>query len=148
MHLSGPTKLNAILTYDHQTALQHYCRLYKQEKVAQAHALLRKARRLDLIVGVRNDLQPTEDVKEPDRRCHECQSQYSPAFYEMAPAAVTPFVPSGDATAWLCHKCHFPTIQSTTQPAVDEPMPMDHTPADSILADSIVVETIPSVIVS
>jgi len=96
-----------------QTALQHYCRLYKQEKIAQAHALLRKARRLDLILNVRSDvavLPIAEDASLPERRCHECQTQFSPAFYEISQTS-SPFVAQGHATAWLCHKCHFGTIQ-------------------------------------
>lgn len=112
-----------------QTALQHYCRLYKQEKVAMAHALLRKARRLDLILGVRGDaaVLPPNNTAVPDRRCHQCQTQFSPAFYEFAPTS-SPFVAQGDATAWLCHKCHFtptpviPAVEPAIETVVAEPM--------------------------
>jgi len=111
-----------------ESALQHYCRLYKQEKVAYAHALLRKARRLDLILGVRGDgaLSPPEEPAVPDRRCHQCQTLFSPAFYEFAPTS-SPFVAQGNATAWLCHKCHFaiaPLIPAV-EPAIVEPMVSD-----------------------
>jgi hypothetical protein len=93
--------------------LQHYCRLYKQEKVTQAHALLRKARRLDLILNVRNEagsLPIADDSIIPERQCHECHTQFSPTFHEISPSA-SPFVAQGDANAWLCHKCHFAAIQ-------------------------------------
>ncbi|KZP17574.1 hypothetical protein FIBSPDRAFT_957028 [Athelia psychrophila] len=108
-----------------ESALQHYCRLYKQEKVAQAHALLRKARRLDLVQGVRGDgtLSPPDEPLVPDRRCHQCQTMFSPAFYELAPTS-SPFIAQGDATAWLCHKCHFTTapLVPAVEPAISEPM--------------------------
>jgi hypothetical protein len=105
-----------------QTALQHYCRLYKQEKVAQAHALLRKARRLDLILGVRSESAVMPITEDPaDRRCHECQTQFAPAFYEISPPS-TPFIPQGEATAWLCHRCHFATLQP---PVVIKPIPIE-----------------------
>ncbi|KAG2075540.1 hypothetical protein BDR04DRAFT_1091037 [Suillus decipiens] len=79
-----------------ETALQVYCRIYKQAPVTQAHALLRKARRLDQTLNIRTDA--SVDVSaEPALHCDMCSTQYSPAFY-----------PSEHYSGrWRCHKCHF-----------------------------------------
>lgn len=79
-----------------EAALQVYCRIYKQAPVTQAHALLRKARRLDQTLNIRMDT--SVDVSaEPALHCDMCSTQYSPAFY-----------PSEHYSGrWRCHKCHF-----------------------------------------
>lgn len=81
-----------------ETALQVYCRTYKQAPVTQAHALLRKARRLDQTLSIRMDgLSPTDGSVEPVIQCDMCSTQYSPAFY-----------PSKHySDRWRCHRCHF-----------------------------------------
>jgi hypothetical protein len=81
-----------------QTALQVYCRIYKQAPITQAHALLRKARRLDQTLNIRTDGISSVDVSaEPALQCDKCSTQYSPAFY-----------PSEHySSRWRCHKCHF-----------------------------------------
>ncbi|KAG6829064.1 hypothetical protein H0H92_005838 [Tricholoma furcatifolium] len=85
-----------------ETALQVYCRAYKQALVTQAHALLRKAHRLDAILNGRNDavVKPPESSPS-DPVCHQCGSQYSPAFY---PA---PQRDSSDTPIhYTCHRCY------------------------------------------
>lgn len=81
-----------------ETALQVYCRIYKQAPVTQAHALLRKARRLDQTLNISTDGTSSVDVSaEPALQCDMCSTQYSPAFH-----------PSEHYSGrWRCHKCHF-----------------------------------------
>ncbi|KIJ65499.1 hypothetical protein HYDPIDRAFT_39434 [Hydnomerulius pinastri MD-312] len=78
-----------------ETALQVYCRTYKQAPVSQAHGLLRKARRLDSILNTRPDA--VEGTLEPEPHCDLCSTQYSPCFYRSK------YYPD----RWHCHKCHW-----------------------------------------
>ncbi|KAG6900023.1 hypothetical protein C0993_004080 [Termitomyces sp. T159_Od127] len=68
-----------------ETALQVYCHAYKQALVGQAHALLRKARRLDQILNVRGDVNtlPPAEPPVPEPECYRCHSEHSPSFYPM-----------------------------------------------------------------
>ncbi|KAJ6619944.1 hypothetical protein B0H10DRAFT_1912520 [Mycena sp. CBHHK59/15] len=84
-----------------ETALQVYCRAYKQAAVSQAHGLLRKARRLDplLLNNIRLETLPHHiDSNAPDPECFRCHTHFSPAFY--------PVEHLGD-DAFTCHTCHF-----------------------------------------
>ncbi|KAG6843145.1 hypothetical protein H0H87_007469 [Tephrocybe sp. NHM501043] len=96
-----------------QTALQVYCQAYKQALVGQAHALLRKARRLDQILNVRGDavVIPPPSPPLPDPECYRCRSQYSPAFYSIPLNNGARSSPS-DRDHWMCHRCHFDIEQA------------------------------------
>ncbi len=78
-----------------------YCRAYKQAAVASAHALLRKAKRLDQILNVRNDssssLSVPSDLLSLNLKCHKCTTMYTPAFY---PSTESP-------SERMCHQCHY-----------------------------------------
>ena len=97
-----PSSLLGTLTHPEQPALQVYCQIYKQAPVAQAHALLRKARRLDQILNIRTDAIVNTPSPSPDPQCHKCQCKYSPAFYHV-PSSSGP----GGIDVWVCHKCNF-----------------------------------------
>jgi hypothetical protein len=86
-----------------ETALQVYCQAYKQAPVGQAHALLRKARRLDSILNVRSDHIPliTPEQKSPDPQCYICDTQFSPAFYPITNRL-------NGVHTHICHGCYFP----------------------------------------
>lgn len=73
-----------------QTALQVFCRAYKQVAVDTAHALLRKAKRMDQIINLKSDVLAAAG---PDCECYRCRTQFSPAFYPHA-------------SQWLCHRCY------------------------------------------
>ena len=89
-----------------QTALQVYCKTYKQAQVSETHGLLRKARRLDKILEANGDTSSSASLDEglpggPEPQCYRCRTEFSPFFHEV-PA-------QGGARAWLCHKCHAET---------------------------------------
>jgi len=85
------------LTSISQTALQVYCQQYKSPALAHTHALLRKARRLDQVLGSVADVLASSRTTPTTNhaQCSRCKSNYSPMFY-----------PSG-ANQWMCHKCHY-----------------------------------------
>ncbi|KAH7890899.1 hypothetical protein F5I97DRAFT_1976018 [Phlebopus sp. FC_14] len=85
-----------------ETALQVYCRTYKQAPVSQAHGLLRKARRLDAIVNCRTEI--IDEAPESEPQCDLCSTQYSPCFYRSK------YYPD----RWHCHKCHWSQQSKTT----------------------------------
>ncbi|TFK71677.1 hypothetical protein BDN72DRAFT_957959 [Pluteus cervinus] len=93
-----------------ETALQVYCQAYKQAP-SDAHGLLRKARRLDQILGVRNDASnpppPPQDQPLTEPQCSKCQTVFSPAFYPIGSS--TP----GLLSQWHCHRCHFESKEKT-----------------------------------
>ncbi|KAI0364362.1 hypothetical protein BV20DRAFT_1125672 [Pilatotrama ljubarskyi] len=96
-----------------ETALQVYCKNYKQAPVAQTHGLLRKARRLDKILNATNgDISSAASVdgdstqSAPDPHCYRCQTEFSPFFHEVTNTT------QGEAKSWLCHKCHAETRKS------------------------------------
>jgi len=80
-----------------QTALQVYCQQYKSPALAHTHALLRKARRLDQVLGSVADVLASSRTAPAGNhtKCSRCKSNYSPMFY-----------PNG-ANQWVCHKCHY-----------------------------------------
>lgn len=99
-----------------ETALQVYCRNYKQA-TGQSHALLRKARRLDQLLNVRGDVSvsPPRDreapVFNPDPSCDICHTEFSPAFHLIDDAAQT----------YRCHRCYFSTqVQPEVNSVVHE----------------------------
>jgi len=77
-----------------ETALQAYCRTYKSAPVSQAHALLRKARRLDSLVHPHR-ADAIDGPGEPYRQCSVCDTQYTPCFHWDI-----------YAEQWYCHKCY------------------------------------------
>ncbi|PPQ93874.1 hypothetical protein CVT25_013583 [Psilocybe cyanescens] len=101
-----------------ETALQVYCQAYKQAPVSQAHGLLRKARRLDTILGIRNENQNSSYAAsaEPEPECRQCHSQFSPAFYRIPAAAARGEQAlrglEGYEGDWMCHQCHFTWTES------------------------------------
>ncbi|CCM01335.1 uncharacterized protein FIBRA_03384 [Fibroporia radiculosa] len=94
-----------------ETALQVYCRNYKQVATAQTHGLLRKARRLDNILNASVDSisTPDEDLAfSSGPQCYQCHSEFSP-FFHPAPAPQTNGVSSSShigTRTWLCHRCY------------------------------------------
>lgn len=96
-----------------QTALQVYCQAYKQAPVGQAHALLRKARRLDSILNLRSsDSQlvvppPPSTPTSGDPECYRCHSQFSPAFYRVTDSSLALNGHRNGEEVWMCHRCHF-----------------------------------------
>ena len=79
-----------------------YCRAYKQAPIGHGHGLLRKARRLDNLLNVRNEATiPAPASVEP--QCHRCSTEFSPAFYPLS----GPLPLNGDLNKWECHRCHF-----------------------------------------
>ena len=80
-----------------QTALQVYCQQYKSPALAHTHALLRKARRLDQVLGSVADVLASSRTAPTANhtQCSRCKSNYSPMFY-----------PNG-MNQWMCHKCHY-----------------------------------------
>jgi len=97
-----------------ETALQVYCQAYKQAPTGDAHGLLRKARRLDQILGIRSDVNnpPTQESSPSDPQCSTCRTMFSPAFYPLPSS--TPSHPSRRPDEWLCHRCHFESKEKVT----------------------------------
>jgi len=80
-----------------ETALQVYCRTYKQAPTSY-HSLLRKARRLDQILNTTSSEDSTAlSDQHKARKCSKCSTEFSPFFY-----------PSTDnLDDWFCHRCMF-----------------------------------------
>lgn len=92
-----------MLTSFLQSALQVYCRAYKQvPQVSQTHALLRKARRLDQLITVRPESSgPVADFPSEDLQCVKCSTHFTPKFYQTE-------------SGWLCHACNFKPLPIAT----------------------------------
>ena len=99
-----------------QTALQVYCKTYKQAQVAQSHALLRKARRLDEILkekdaapngtnGVAEAAAAAAAVSSAEPRCSRCKTMYSP-FFHRVPEYYHNHIKGDPEGSYLCHRCH------------------------------------------
>lgn len=96
-----------------QTALQVYCKNYKQAEIENTHGLLRKARRLDNILNTEDSVDSESSRAFPDPQCTRCHTEFSPAFYPTPPS--TPpddGTPSSNSQSWLCHRCHFDDAHS------------------------------------
>lgn len=99
--------------FPRQTAMQVYCKNYKQVQIAQTHGLLRKARRLDTILNgngaaadgasTLNDLDAPQSI--PDPQCYRCHTEFSPKFHPASPNGHSST--QGRTELWLCHRCHF-----------------------------------------
>ncbi|KAF7308348.1 Zinc finger protein 1 [Mycena chlorophos] len=111
-----------------ETALQVYCRAYKQAPVTQAHGLLRKARRLDPLLTTHARLESYGHHGHPslsastganastgDPECFRCHTHFSPMFY--------PAKGLGD-DAFTCHSCHFLEQQQQQQQQEQHDTPM------------------------
>ncbi|KAF8628715.1 hypothetical protein AX17_005937 [Amanita inopinata Kibby_2008] len=94
-----------------ETALQVYCRAYKQASVGQAHGLLRKARRLDSLLNRGSEPTPSTLPSElpPEPRCCNCHSQFSPVFYPVLDPKhhYLGDLADNNGRFWICHRCHF-----------------------------------------
>ncbi|KAL0060485.1 putative PHD type zinc finger protein with BAH domain-containing protein [Marasmius tenuissimus] len=123
-----------------ESALQVYCRAYKQAPIAETYGLLRKARRLDQILSIQLET-PLPDPTLDNISCSQCQTQYTPAFYPT------------DTGAWLCHACNFKSLPPPPAATADVDMgPLAATtpisspspePMDGILPTPNGVHTVP-----
>jgi hypothetical protein len=79
-----------------ETALQVYCRHYKQAQVAQSHALLRKAHRLDTILPL-----PAERRERGAREgpCASCATKFAPRWHESTRGCFC-------HSCWVLHESH------------------------------------------
>ncbi|TRM57900.1 hypothetical protein BD626DRAFT_438803 [Schizophyllum amplum] len=84
-----------------ETALQVFCEAHKRAPVNQAHGLLRKARRFDAVLGVR-DMQSFE--VEAEKTCVKCATHCTPLWH---PVPADADAMSVDGNTVLCHRCHF-----------------------------------------
>ncbi|KAK7056506.1 putative PHD type zinc finger protein with BAH domain-containing protein [Paramarasmius palmivorus] len=110
-HDLGKRRLYHICETDEggESVVQVYARAYKQASTAQTHGLLRKARRLDHILNVQQQLE--SDASVDNLECVQCKTQFTPAFY-----------PVEDGTGgWLCHCCHFKAQPPPPQPMTVSP---------------------------
>ena len=85
-----------------------YCNTYKQAQVAQLHALLRKARRLDHVLEEKDPaalnghghgaiaVPAAGSDSDTDPECAHCKTSFSPFFHPLPRAG-----------AFACHRCHF-----------------------------------------
>ncbi|KAL0574305.1 putative PHD type zinc finger protein with BAH domain-containing protein [Marasmius crinis-equi] len=104
-----------------ESALQVYCRAYKQAPIAETYGLLRKARRLDQILNLQLDT-PLPDPTLDNLSCSQCATQYTPAFYPT------------DTGAWLCHACNFQSLPAPIDMQADRPVtPLTPTPMEDVL---------------
>lgn len=103
-----------------QTALQVYCKNYKQVPIAQTHGLLRKARRLDSILntGVDSSAADPEVQSSSDPRCYRCHSEFSPFFHPVS-AATNGSSSYSDTRTWLCHRCFVDTRENHNHSAAN-----------------------------
>ncbi|KAF8806889.1 hypothetical protein BYT27DRAFT_7190581 [Phlegmacium glaucopus] len=106
-----------------ETALQVYCHAYKQAPIGHTHGLLRKARRLDNILNLRNEAAaipvPAPNSVEP--QCHRCHSQFSPAFYPLSepPPPMANGQQQSASNMWECHRCHFEVHETSGEKSLD-----------------------------
>lgn len=98
-----------------ETALQLYCRLYKQAPIVKSHGLLRKAQRLDHILeGMRiHEENATRGRMERIQSCHKCGTTSSPAWYPALPPPEAVPESQRSTPVDLCHRCHFHVLQGT-----------------------------------
>ncbi|KAG8900284.1 putative PHD type zinc finger protein with BAH domain-containing protein [Tulasnella sp. 403] len=89
-----------------ETALQMYCRNYKQVPLEHSYGLLRRAYRVDQALAIPPSV-PTADTTQTQDKCTKCGTSYSPYFWPVHGVArngtLKPPV--------LCHKCHYHETQ-------------------------------------
>ena len=110
-----------------KTALQVYCRAYKQVSLNHGHGLLRKARRLDSILNIRNEV-PTPQVPAPssaEPQCHQCHTEFSPAFYPLAESPSMAKGQQNDLNKWECHRCHFEANETSKKVEEDKRLDLE-----------------------
>ena len=95
--------------------MQVYCHAYKQAAVGQAHALLRKARRLDTIFHLKSDAM-TSNPMLPEPECYRCHSEFSPSFYRVPEPTFLINGHSNIKDVWICHRCHYEANESSAKP--------------------------------
>ncbi|KAJ3483064.1 hypothetical protein NLI96_g6566 [Meripilus lineatus] len=101
-----------------ETALQVYCKNYKQAPVTNTHHLLRKARRLDHILNAEGSMDSESTQSLPDPHCSQCKTEFSPCFYPVSDNNNNNHPPNANGNGvdgngngegpqeWLCHKCY------------------------------------------
>ncbi|KAH9930212.1 uncharacterized protein B0H18DRAFT_993754 [Fomitopsis serialis] len=96
-----------------ETALQVYCKSYKQVPIAQTHGLLRKARRLDSILNNGTESLPADSDLPPssEPRCYRCHSEFSPFFHPVS-ATANGTTSLADRRTWQCHQCFVETRET------------------------------------
>ncbi|THH17442.1 hypothetical protein EW146_g3363 [Bondarzewia mesenterica] len=106
------TTTDIVSSHPVQTALQVYCKTYKQAQTAQSHALLRKAQRLDDILRDRdasmngmNGVNGAASHVAPEPQCLKCKTTYSP-FFHRVPDYYFQHMKGDPEGSFLCHRCH------------------------------------------
>ncbi|CAL1714076.1 unnamed protein product [Somion occarium] len=93
-----------------ETAVQVYCKNYKQAPTANIHGLLRKARRLDQIIQTEDSIDSESTLASSEMHCWSCGTEYSPCFYSFT---VKEFMVGDEfGEAWECHNCHMKQIEN------------------------------------
>ncbi|PCH36401.1 hypothetical protein WOLCODRAFT_81894 [Wolfiporia cocos MD-104 SS10] len=92
-----------------ETALQFYCKNYKQVATSQTHGLLRKARRLDNILNVNADAMSVDGDSTPatEPRCYRCHTEFSPFFHPAGQSNGASA--AAEVRSWVCHTCYVET---------------------------------------
>ncbi|KAL1663438.1 hypothetical protein GGF50DRAFT_116024 [Schizophyllum commune] len=87
-----------------ETALQVYCQAYKQAAVNQAHGLLRKARRFDQVLGIK-DVPSTNEI-ETEKSCIRCGTHCTPLWHPLNGDDDSDATMTDDCDKF-CHRCFF-----------------------------------------
>lgn len=110
-----------------ESALQLYCRTYKQVSVSHSYGLLRKAKRLDTLLRAQGFLPSGPPFIQPDDvtlasalKCNYCATQFSPCFWsEDGQRVVDPDI----LQVAICNQCkqvRNVSRSSTVPPTMDE----------------------------
>ncbi|KZP01489.1 hypothetical protein CALVIDRAFT_532254 [Calocera viscosa TUFC12733] len=98
------------------TAMQVFCRTYKQIPLETSFALLRKAQRLDQLMGHKAELNGGPMIMPKISKCRRCGSTNSPFYYPDLPEIKTDTdmdVDEQDAEEnLLCHACYSKKIKA------------------------------------
>lgn len=95
-----------------ETALQVYCKNYKQVSTEHTHGLLRKARRLDNIISINGDHSSVGDDATSDPKCFRCRSEFSPFFHPVPHTNGVSTCSAADTRTFLCHRCFIDTREN------------------------------------
>ncbi|KAI0071159.1 hypothetical protein K474DRAFT_1712701 [Panus rudis PR-1116 ss-1] len=101
-----------------ETALQVYCKNYKQAPLANTHGLLRKARRLDQVINTEDSVDSESTLASGDMSCWNCGTEYSPCFYSFTVKEVV-LGPDEFGEAWECHACHMKQLRGEVSRSVN-----------------------------